>query len=143
MKKILFVCTGNTCRSPMAQAAAEHMAKEKGIKALFASAGLYATGEDTSNNARVTLGLAGIDFCKRSEQLTKKLADEADVIYGITQSHAENVRRAFPKAAHKVKSFPRNISDPYGGDIAVYKRCYEEICKGLEAIFEAEFPEGV
>ena len=120
----------------MAQAVAQVKAKQRGIKAVFASAGLYAMGDDTSNSAQIALGLKGISFCKKSELLTKKLADEADLIFGITASHAENIKRAFPKAAHKVMRFPTEIPDPYGGDISVYKACLESISDGVDKLFD-------
>ena len=121
MEQIIFICTGNTCRSPMAEGLFHaHNGEEKtGLTA--ASAGLY-----TEN------GLP-----HRSRQLTAEMAENAKYLVCMTGSHYDRLCELFPDCADKIFTLlPEDISDPFGGDLATYRRSAAEIDKGVQAVIK-------
>ena len=138
MKKILFVCSGNTCRSPMAQALLDNEAKKRGLDILPLSAGLYANGgEKYSQNARLALKEKEIEFDGFSKRLGKKDLEECDFAFGMNSAIANALCASFPECAEKIYVFPKEISDPYGKDLNAYKDCLEEIKSGTDLIVKA------
>lgn len=123
--KILFVCTGNTCRSPMAEGYFNSL-KLEGYTA--ESAGLSVPFPDCANPDAVdTVKDFGIDlYHHRSRQITKELCDSADRIVCMTSSHGEALVLA---GIDKEKIIvPKNdVLDPFCGGRAVYERCFGEI----------------
>lgn len=98
MKTILFVCTGNTCRSPMAEAIARHAAEQGRLpsgSALFVgSAGVGAwDGQPPSPGALRALRAMGIDHAGRSKTLSREMIEKADLILCMTRSHVDAARR--------------------------------------------------
>lgn len=143
MKLILFVCTGNTCRSPMAEAWFNHAIQSEPTlcgryKAL--SRGLYATGGAISGYAQAALSEAGAEpgyyLCHCPQNLDKADMELAAVVYGITASHAERIRFMFPEYADKVRPFPTDIADPYGGTPAMYRDCLTQIQRGIAEVLK-------
>jgi protein-tyrosine-phosphatase len=137
---ILFVCTGNICRSPMAEYLfREHHATEHGWR--VGGAGTHApVGSPASREAVKALKEVGIDLRPhRSRQLTDALVDEADLIVVMTEGHRQICLERFPAAADKVhvlKSFdPRaldeDVMDPIGYPIPVYRAVRDEIASAL------------
>jgi L-threonylcarbamoyladenylate synthase len=131
---VLFVCSGNTCRSPMAEAIARHLLsknlsggemelEKKGIS--IVSAGTYAMpGMRATPQAVDALKAIGADLTRhRSRPLTVELIHQADVIYTMGQGHAHAVRSLVPSASDKIQTLDPNgdIEDPIGSDLAVYK----------------------
>ncbi|NLY53947.1 MAG: low molecular weight protein arginine phosphatase [Firmicutes bacterium] len=103
--KILFVCTGNTCRSSMAQALLEHLAKEQGLTQLeVRSAGLAADpGAKAAVHAEKALQELDIDLSHhRAQNINADLVAWADLILTMTRRHKEAVLRSFPEAEAKV-----------------------------------------
>lgn len=115
MKHILFVCTGNTCRSPMAEALFRKMAKDRGINAEARSAGVAAMdGMSMSRHAEAVLRDHDIEDRLRSKSLQAEAVDWSDLILTLTQGHKQQVIRSFPHAADKVftlKEYAENDGD--------------------------------
>jgi protein arginine phosphatase len=140
LKRVLFVCTGNTCRSPMAEAILTHMSKQKQFSLEVRSAGIYAEpGDNISPQAKEVLASEGIDTEHRAQRLDHDLLEWADVILTMTQQHKNAILLESPMSDEKVYTLTEYISDdsfdimdPYGSSVEVYRRCAEEIYKQLE-----------
>ena len=147
MKKILFVCTGNICRSPMAEGFFRELTKEcGGFEALSAGIGAM-TGQSPSAHGVEAMAEKGIDItAQRSCQLTAEMVAGADLIFGMTRGHIEGVLLFFPQAADKtflvrdfVEELPpgqKDIADPIGGDLRIYQECRDQIKQGIDALME-------
>ena len=139
--RVLFVCTGNTCRSLMAAAWLNHFGRAHGIEA--ASAGLFpAPGAPISAKAVAALKAAGAlpTPDDRFDLHTARPVDEAmirgcDRVIGISHRHAMELICAFPAHAEKISSMPRDIPDPFGGSEDDYIQCLEAIAAGLKEMF--------
>ncbi len=137
----LFVCTGNTCRSPMAEALfRRHLAErlncpeddlmDRGFAVL--SAGLSAgVGSQASPEAIAALEAEGIDLrSHESQPVTERLLIQADHILTMTRAHQQVILGEFPELASRVRTLSqdrRDVSDPYGGTRREYDDCKAEI----------------
>ena len=139
-KTLLFVCTGNTCRSPMAAALFNHIYTDSQYHAV--SAGLAANGEPISENALRVLMERGVlptsenDYTSHvSRTVDRDILAESDLVVGITSSHAMNLMFAVPEFASKISVMPHDISDPFGGDVEVYRKTLADIESALREAF--------
>ena len=133
MQRILFVCTGNTCRSPMAEA----ILKNKQMDEIeVRSAGIYAAnGSEASTHAKKVLEDNGIAHNHRSSLLTRDEVDWADLILTMTSSHKMAILQQYPEVGTKVftlkeysgESFNPDVVDPYGGSLAMYEQTFREL----------------
>ena len=130
MKKVLFICTGNTCRSPMAEYLFKKIIKDKSLPASCFSAGTCAVqNQKASDNAIKVLSQMGIDMSEfKSQLLTKQMLDSADIIAVIGKNNIELIK----SLGYNV--IPFEIDDPYMSDIEVYKQCKDQISKKLEEV---------
>ncbi|GAF10191.1 low molecular weight protein tyrosine phosphatase [Paenibacillus pini JCM 16418] len=102
MKHILFVCTGNTCRSPMAEALLRKLATERGISLEVRSAGVAAMeGTSISHHAEAVLRDHEIYDSLTSSSLRSETVEWSDLILTLTGSHKQHVIHNFPHAADK------------------------------------------
>ena len=138
---ILFVCTGNTCRSAMAAAIMNKIAMETGLDVRIDSAGIFACeGQRASENAVIAAAEMGADLSEhRSKQINEELISASDIILTMTEAHKQML---LPLAKDKVytlleyASLDGDVKDPYGGDLDVYRECAGEIYSALLKINE-------
>jgi len=142
MKNVLFVCTGNTCRSPMAEAWLKVLCARDGLDWVVRSAGLDAfAGDNASLHAQEVIHAAGGDLTHHaSRRFTAYLAAEADLILAMTKSHLQRIRMLVPEAAaksfllmHFSKLHPEtDVPDPFGGSSDSYRHCFETMREAVE-----------
>ncbi|EOR21789.1 low molecular weight protein arginine phosphatase [Cytobacillus oceanisediminis] len=138
MIRVLFVCTGNTCRSPMAEAILKQkFASEVEVK----SAGVYAiNGGAASFQAQEVLSEQGIEHNHSSAMVTKELIDWATYIFTMTKGHKNILVSAYPSSIEKtftIKEFAEDdpngdVSDPFGGSVSMYRETYQELEKLID-----------
>jgi len=142
MLQILIICTGNTCRSPMAEVLLKDKIEKYNAaeQIAVASAGISAWNEGrASKGAQCVMKQRGINIlAHRSRRLSREDIVRADLLLTMTTSHKEAVLSIMPEAWNKVFTLAefagekKDISDPYGGDTAIYEACAVEIEKILE-----------
>ncbi len=121
--EILFVCTGNTCRSPMAEAIFDREIKQRGLGHLFKSqsAGIFADSSPLSSGAKNALSRLGInDFSHTAVKLTEEMLNSAHLVLCMTRSHRAYINMPNAYTLYEFAGECGDVSDPYGSNDAVY-----------------------
>jgi protein-tyrosine phosphatase len=141
---ILFVCTGNTCRSPMAEHLMRAIADREGLSLTVASAGVYAyDGQHMSAHAKTVLQRAkmGDTEAFASTRVTEQAIRTAELILTMTASHKRTLMNLFPHASDKIfmlheyaSDEQMDVADPFGGSQDMYQMTANELQDALERI---------
>ena len=143
--RILFVCTGNTCRSPMAEAVFRRLAaerlqcqewelRERGVDVI--SAGLAAADNDPASREAIdVMREYQVDMSQHlSQPVTDRMLEESTRILAMTQRHLQLLTEHRPDLAHKFALLDRSgtdVPDPIGGMIEDYRQCAETLARNL------------
>ena len=145
--KVMFVCTGNICRSAMAEGILKKLVKENNMDLEVCSCGVYAEdGDYASFNAIEAAKYYDVDISNhKATNIRNSQIEEMDIILCATNSHKNVVISMYPNLMNKVYTMKEyaeleedgkdmDIKDPWGYDMETYRRCIQEISSCLEKI---------
>ena len=152
IKRILLVCTGNICRSPLAEALLTHALRERGAADVaVTSAGTGAWDGAPASEGAYLVGLErGLDLSgHRARLLTREVVEHADLVLTMARHHRARVQelggegRVFVLGEYAGRSSDEaEVSDPFGGDLDVYRQTCEELEQLVAAVAERLVAEG-
>src|SRR5918997_4211729 len=152
-RQILFVCTANVCRSPMAESIFNALAEEGGLPYRATSAGVAALkGEDITPNARAALEEVGIYApTHRARQVDEAMLGEADLVLVMGPRHLATLHRRFGDLSERVYTLPEyalsappeeGIPDPYGQTMTAFRASVRQILEHVEGLVKRLEREG-
>jgi len=142
---LLFVCTGNICRSPMAEFLLRSQLPAECSWRVESAGTSAAPGMPASAGAIEVMAEMEIDIrAHRSRPLTEALVREAEVIVAMTRDHRDTILDHFPIAARRIfllgsfapVSGEREISDPFGGSVQIYRLCRDTIASTIPGVVD-------
>lgn len=147
-RRILFVCTGNICRSAMAEHLLRHMAAQRGLAIETASAGMAAEPHyrvpDAVNRLLAAEGVP--PFSHKARLATRDVLRWADMILVMTADHLDHLLELYPEFAPRTRLLreaagfgDEDVEDPMAQPVEVYARCLAVIRESLEAMLETDF----
>lgn len=133
---VLFVCTGNTCRSPMAAALFNKIAVERGFDVRIESAGIFANdGDPASPQAIVVMKKYDIDLLgHHSQTINTELIEKSDLILVMTPAHKMVLEQSAPGKTYTLCEYAGvdgDIPDPFGGSVGDYEECAQKLYNAL------------
>jgi len=142
---LVFVCTGNICRSPMAAALFQARAERMGDAVRVESAGTWGVdGQPASAAGKVVMGERGISLDQHiARTVDREILERATLVLVMTRSHRDGLVAEFPFARQKIRLLSHvngmeyDIADPYGKPVEAYRLCADD----LEELIERGYPQ--
>ncbi|HWO78121.1 MAG TPA: low molecular weight protein arginine phosphatase [Bacillus sp. (in: firmicutes)] len=137
MKRLLFVCTGNTCRSPMAAAIMNQLGIEAKSAGIFAAA-----GSDASPHTKQVLSENNIEYKHASQPVTPEILDWATHILTMTENHKWHLLSSYPSVQDKtftIREFvdeSGDVIDPFGGSLEEYRQTFSELNELMKKVIK-------
>jgi protein-tyrosine-phosphatase len=144
--RLLFVCTGNTCRSPLAEAIANRIVIDRALDSFeIGSAGTSTWENSPASDASILVGIErGLDLSRhRARQLSRDLVSESDLILAMGPHHLDRIEalggegKSFLLTTYASGGMSNSpIADPFGGDLDAYRTTVDELATEIRKVFD-------